>query len=731
MERNKYGSEANLEELRSQLAARLAVLPLAGALLLGAWLSKRGTAVSFPMYGLQTMLLGSGFGVWALTRSRPLLARQTLVWGLITGLVAALWLFRSPDLPLLGTLVVFACGLVVSGGEYVAAVLITGTSVWLVHTEGRTYQVVHLLFGLSAAAVLASLTKHTLYTALGWAWTMQERADSLLEDARDRQGQLASALKSVDTSNNILRRTQRELITARREAEQARRVKEQFAANVSHELRTPLNLILGFSEIMSLSPEVYGDVAWPPSLRMDINQIYRSSRHLLEMIDDVLDLSRFEFGGFALNKEPTQLKPLLEETVQIARDLFRGRPVRLETEIDEGLPVLEIDRIRIRQVLLNLLANAARFTEEGSVRVEVAECGGEVLFAVRDTGPGIPADKVEHLFDEFYQVDRSLRRTHGGFGLGLAISKRFVEAHDGRIWVETEGGKGSTFTFALPVPDAHVPTAHLEWKARPAPPAGNTCPTILVVEPDSAVVDLINRHLDHYKVIQVEQASELPPAIALHHPHAVVRNIPPGNSPPPGLDYEAWLNSPVPLIECSLPSQTWLVQDLEIAACLTKPVTADQLLREINRLESIHDILVVDDDHGFCRLVERMLATSTHDFSVRRAYDGKSGLRELRARRPDLLLLDLIMPDTDGFQVIEEIHCDPNLQDLPIVLLTATSVAEDALAQRGNQFVIRRCDGLQPMEILRCLKATLGVVKPSYDERSIPEDIPASRPMPS
>jgi signal transduction histidine kinase len=260
---------------------------------------------------------------------------------------------------------VFVSAMVVSGGELVTAGLIGASAAALVMRLDRPYPLPALTLALALAAVLAWLIVNTLYMALAWAWTMQKRADESLELARDHQGELARTLKALDNSNIILRRTQRELISARQQAEAARGMKEQFAANVSHELRTPLNLILGFSEIMSLSPEVYGSMQWPPTLKQDINQVYRSARHLLGLIDDVLDLSRFEIAGFTLNKTRVALTPLLADTVEMARDLFHDRPVRLESAIAGDLPAVEVDAIRIRQVLLNLLTNAARFTEAG------------------------------------------------------------------------------------------------------------------------------------------------------------------------------------------------------------------------------------------------------------------------------------------------------------------------------------------------------------------------------
>jgi len=728
----EYGSAVNLRELRGQLADRVALtlMGVGGLLILFTWpLVSFSTAGWIPatVVPLAMLLVGLGLIVRLLVNTRPALARQLLVWGLTAGLLGAMWLSLEPWIPFLGLMLSSIGAMLISGGEFVTASLIGLLALGLTLSGVRTYPLPSLFIALTLGVALAWQTVRTLYTVLGWAWTMQQRADHLLELARDRQGELGSTLKSLDISNALLRRTQRELIAARKQAEEARLMKEQFAANVSHELRTPLNIIMGFSEVMYLTPEVYGDLDWPSTLRRDVYQIYNSSRHLLKMIDDVLELSRFEMVGFTLQKEHMSLEPLLRDTVDIAEKLFRGRPICLEVDVTQDLPTLEIDVTRIRQVLLNLLNNAARFTEEGTVRVKVWRADGEVRVTVSDTGPGIPADELPHLFEEFYQVDRSMHRRHGGVGLGLAISKHFVEAHDGRIWVESEEGVGSTFTFVLPIPGECVPFSRLRVDRPLEPPEIDVRPPILVLDPDPAVATMIDRHLGEYEVVRIEEVGRLAEAIALHHPRAVVWNVPPrewndATSVNMRIGAHGTLSVPVPFIECSLPSQAWLADDLAVLACLTKPITAGQLLREIERLENVHDVLVVDDDRDFCRLVERMLEASGRDLDVRRAYGGEDALLALRARRADLVLLDLIMPTVDGFQVLEEMRRQPDLADVPVVLVTATSYAEDALARCGaQQITIHRPDGLSPAEVLRCLRAAIGVLEPRYDERSMPE----------
>jgi len=711
------GPMMNLDELRSQLAGRVALLPVIGAIILGVQLSGLRREVSLAAVAVMVGFLALSGGAALLMRNHPRWARHWVAWGLTAVLLAAMWWNPASWLPFAGLPLVFVNAMILSGGELVTASLIGITAAWLVDRQAHAYPLSELLLALILATVLAWLIVRTLYTALEWAWTMQRQADETLELARDRQGELARALKALDNNYIVLRRTQRELVAARKQAEEAQLMKEQFAANVSHELRTPLNIILGFSEVMSLSSEVYGDVHWPPVLKQDINQIYRSARHLLDLIDDVLDLSRFEISGFVLNKELVALTPHLRETIAMAGDLFQGRPVRLEADIPEDLPMLEIDPIRIRQILLNLLANAARFTERGAVRVSARHDARAVSISVADMGPGIPADKLPFLFDEFYQADRSLSRQHGGAGLGLAISKHFVEAHNGRIWVESELGRGSTFSFTLPLADA----AAGRLLAQPAPLAAEANaahPLILVVDPDATVTAMIDRHLAGYSAVQVVTPELLPEQILLHHPQAVIVNIAPGQEDLPALAVPA----SVPMIACSLPSQAWVADNLKVAACLIKPITSELLLAAVRRYDAAHEILVVDDDRGFCRLVERMLQASD-DYTVRRAYDGESGLAALRQQPPDLLLLDLIMPDVDGFTILAAMREDARLAAIPVIVLTATSLAEDALSQCRGEMVIRRPEGLRPAEVLRCLEAVVGVLEPRYDERALPEGV--------
>jgi len=704
------GRAANLEELRGMLAGRIALaLMVAGGIgALQTLPRAHFPALTFVMW---SAFLTLGVLGWHVNRLLPVVARHLLIGGSTALLLAGMVIFPVDWLPLFGLLIITFGAMLVSGAEVASALAVIGCMAWLTLSGRRSYDLLDLTAGLVLGTVLARLVVFTFNEALQWAWNMQERADDLLEQTRSHRGELSRALKSMQLAYDLQSRTQQELIFARKQAVEARRVKERFAANVSHELRTPLNLIMGFSELIALLPEVYGPMDWPPALRHDVQQIHRSSSHLLAMIDDILDLSRFEIVGLILRKEATDLADLVRNTVEITHELFRDHPVSLEVEIEPGLPALEVDRTRIRQVLLNLLNNAHRFTERGCVKVRAERRSGEVIISVSDTGPGISEDKLEFLFDEFYQVDISLRRDHGGSGLGLAICKRFVEAHEGRIWVESRPGAGSTFAFALPIPEECVSTAYLRDEDYRADPFQRPAySAVLVVDPDPAIGALVRRRLSEYEVIQVRDERQLEAEVSARHPRAVIYNMAPGQTDAGA----ACALRGMPLLECSLPSPAWMARDLAVMACLTKPVRQAELLGQLERLRATR-ILIVDDDREFVQLVKRMLAASGQSFRVRHAYNGARGLAVLREERPDVLLLDLMMPEMDGFEMLAAMREDPELASLPVVLLTATTYSEDLMSQRAGVLTVKCADGLQPAEVLRCLKAIIDELEPRYE----------------
>jgi len=699
--------QLNLQDLRGQLTVRLAIMLLAVAQLL---ILVYDSPVAFPLdivlFWLSLTLLG--LAIIRLRETQRTLIRHLFVWGTAVNLVVAMFLFPYSWIPYVGIVLVFSNSMLVHSSEFPTAVMVSITAIYLDQKGIRTYDLGVLIALLIISVTIAALSVRNLYTTLDWLWHMHRHSRDLLTTTRNQQAELHSMIKSLRIANDLRERNEYELMVAHKEAESAKRLKEQFAANISHELRTPLSIILGFSEVMYLSPEVYGEVDLPPTLLRDIAQIYRNSNHLLGMIDDILDLSRFEIVGFTLKKEPTHLPTLLNEAAAIVQNLFeQSGNVRLNVAIAPDLPEVVVDQTRVRQVLLNLLNNAHRFTQQGVVTLSAKQGDGVVIIEVRDTGPGIPADKIDAIFTEFYQMDHSLSRGYGGAGLGLTICQRLVKAHDGHIWVESEEGVGTTFSFTLPMKEPLALQPHSYRSVSREAGDGAMLPTLLFVESDPYVVRMVTRHLTAYKVVAVADPAELTEQEKRYRPFAILYNLRPDQEQ----DVSLTTAVSVPIIECSLPSQSWMASSLGAVAAMTKPIDFEQLRAEINRVGDVANILVIDDNPGMCQLIERSLGAENGRYTIRIAYDGNAGLRAMEQQRPDFIILDL-MPEMDGIEVVQQIKADPALATVPILLLTATTYIEETLAQYGNQVKIVQADPWHPAKTLRFLETALSILNP-------------------
>jgi signal transduction histidine kinase len=588
-------------------------------------------------------------------------ARYAFVFSLYFVVLSAMLLFPAPWMAFL----IFPVLLI-------GALLMSNTVIWgaigflmmtaLLNLFGHQYPLDGLSFLLALMIAVTQTAISTFNIALQWYSSMHNRANRLLEETRERRSEVVQTLKSLETAYANQNRLQQQLVYARQQAEQARRMKELFASNISHELRTPLNLIMGFSQIMYHTPEVYGEIVFPPTLNRDIYQIYNSSRHLIEMIDDVLDLSHIEVSQFAMKLETTEMSSFLADTVSIIRNLFRDSELHFWVDVPHSLPQMPIDRTRIRQVLINLITNARRFTKEGSVTLRVEQAQGFLEFSIIDTGIGIAKEQQQAIFSEFYQVDYSLSRLHGGAGLGLPIAKRFVEAHGGMIRLESELGKGSVFRFTLPLPQSQVPeisAAHLETSEM-LPPA-----TVILLDPDPNLARLLGRFLPNYELLSAKDAKTIPALVEEHGADMVVWNR-------KNDEANAIPDLSVPLLLCSLPSSLWLVQALGVAAAEVKPIRPETILSYLQAYPSARRIILVDDDLGFVQLIQRIIESSNGQYQIQRAYDGEQALELIRENPPDLMFLDLEMPEMDGFALLEKIHTEEGMSQFPIVILTAT-----------------------------------------------------------
>jgi CheY-like chemotaxis protein len=447
----------------------------------------------------------------------------------------------------------------------------------------------------------------------------------------------------------------------------------------------------------------------------------------------VLDLSQVEAGRLGLVKERVALTTIVEEAVGVVERLFQGKGLSISVELPPDLPEIYADRTRIRQVLINLLSNAARFTDVGGATVTAVVEGSDLRVSVIDTGIGIPAPDLPRVFEEFHQLDGSLRRRVGGFGLGLAICKQFVELHGGSIWVESEVGNGTCFHFTLPlIGNVVAGRSPEDWQlwdrvvaSRPA-----ALPRVAVSTADAKIAHLFERYLDGY---QVETEGQ--------HPSRKTRSE---SAPPisarivvcPSLELAlSWLDTQstherLPTITCVLRTRSQAAQTNDAFLTLNKPISQQQVSDALARLpEMPRSILVVDDDPDMLRLLGRMVRSVRRRCQVWLAGGGEEAIAILRSKRPEVIFLDLVMPGVDGFAVLAEIQANERLRGLPVVLITASEDQADSLT--SSLVGVTLGTGLSVDQVMRCVRANLDALlrKERRDDSvpsTAPDDAPAS-----
>ncbi len=679
---------------------------------------------------LQTLL--AIWGAHRLARRRLRLAVGVYLASLTTTVTVIVLLFRTQAVLYLYTLLVpvsFVLGNPQLGWimALVGAVLIRFSQGgkwpgWLVQSFGP-------LSLLLLTALTSWLSSRRLFTALEWALSMAREARKHAEEARRRRAEVKRILRSLDEAYTRLERVNEALMLAQESAERAYRFKSEFVASVSHELRTPLNLITGFSEMIVTAPESYGGVPLPKEYRGDIMAIYRSARHLSDLIDDVLDLSRIEAGRMPLIKEEADLCQVVEEAAGMVRGLAEARGLKLELDLPDSLPPLPLDRTRIRQVLLNLLTNATRFTDTGGIKVKARIEQGEVRVTVEDTGRGISPERIARAFEAFSQLEDNQARE--GSGLGLAVSKRFVEMHGGRMWIESELGRGTAvhFTLPLPAPGAQVQYARVVSTAQAR--ASDTCPPVLVLHDDERVLSLLNRYVQGYRfrlATSLEQAST---AIRELYPAAVIVDDDWARCHS-DLGQALCLPPEIPLIICPLPSMHRLGLYLGASDYLPKPVTREALEDALARLSTPPGtVLVVDDNPHVVRLLARMLKVINPSLRVLEAFGGEEGLEILRSERPDVMLLDLVMPEMNGYELLEAMKGNGTEVKTKTIIVSVRSIEQEAAPLTG-EVRLTRATGLSLTEIIETLRALLStltraaVVAPS-SEIAPPEAQPVAQ----
>jgi len=461
---------------------------------------------------------------------------------------------------------------------------------------------------------------------------------------------------------------------ARAEAEQANRLKSEFLANMSHELRTPLNSIINFAYLLSMGSE--GPLN--PDQEDLINRIAEAGRHLLNLINDFLDLAKIEAGRLELYIEEVHLPPLIDDVLSTAAGLLRGKPVELRCEIAQPLPSVRADRTRIRQVLLNLLSNAAKFTESGHITLRASAGNGWVTLSVADSGIGMAPEDIPRAFADFVQLDGGLARRAGGTGLGLPISKRFVEMHGGRIWAESQPGRGSTFYFTLPCFEASSTPAETPPPAEQPDTSQTSPPCVLIIDDDPQACEMVASQLTHgYNVLALNDSRCAVEKVRQIRPDVVVLDVmmphQDGWEVLKTLKSDAETQS-VPVVICSVLRETSLAMSLGASDYLVKPVTPQDVQRVMSRYAPAGGrILAVDDDPNALDILQRLLGGAA--YQVIAAQNGQAGLQAARRQLPDVIVLDLIMPDLSGFDVLAELRQDEKLADVPVVIVTAKDLS--------------------------------------------------------
>ena len=601
-------------------------------------------------------------------------------------------------------LVVIVAGMLVGPGTLGLVSLASIGLVFLVGLQAGTplADLLNPTVVISLTGLMTWLSARRLFTALAWALTMTHESQKNLREARERRAELLRVLKNLDEAYVRLEWANEALIFAREATQKAYRFKAEFVANVSHELRTPLNLIVGFSEMMATAPESYKGASLPSEYRGDVLAIYRSARHLSDLIDDVLDLSKIEAGRLPLHREPTDLEAIIREAVDMVRGLAESKALRLDVAIRAGPPVLYLDRTRIRQVLLNLLTNAVRFTDSGGIRIQVGTEDALTTVAVVDSGRGIAPERLSQAFETFSQLQDDQARE--GNGLGLALSKKFIELHGGTMWIDSTPGLGTVVSFTLPSNLADLGLARLSVAT--LPPERGELPHVVVLHDDPRILSVLQRYVEGYRFACSATLDDAVTLVRETAPSAVIVDADGSDGPTPLSE----LRARVPLLTCRLPSLSRLGLLLGAADYLVKPISRDELLAALGRLpRAPRTVLLIDDDPEFVRLLSRVLTASDPSLRLLEASSGPEGLDIARSQRPDLVLLDLRMPGLSGREVLAELRHGKAFGQPDVIVMSACDLDEEA-EPIGGELRLSYPAGFSLTQLSQCLQALLGVV---------------------
>src|SRR5262245_18471339 len=543
----------------------------------------------------------------------------------------------------------------------------------------------------------------------------------------DELGEMSRALGVFRDNAREIETARDQAIAARAEAEAASRAKSTFLANMSHELRTPLNAIIGYSEILAEDATDRGD----EQSVGDLKKIQSAGKHLLGLINSVLDLSKIEAGRMDVYLEPVNLTQLVDEVRTMVQPLIEKNGNRLVVDCPPDIGMMRTDLTKIKQSLINLLSNAAKFTEQGEVGLVVARQAGpegrfHVVFKVSDSGIGMTDEQMGRLFEAFAQADSSTTRNFGGTGLGLAITRRFATLLGGTINVTSKPGVGSIFTLDLPDHPLSAAVAAPQFKA-PAAGADGTGLTVLLVDDDPAVHDVLTPTLTRngYRVIHARDGAEALATLRKTPPDVVTLDV-----MMPNVDGWSVLSemksdhtlAHIPVIMLTIVDDRNLGWSLGASEYMTKPIDRERLVALVRRFTgrgAETTVLIVDDDAEVRNLISTTLRNT--GLKTAEAVNGRAALDWLGDNSlPDLVLLDLMMPEMDGFQFLERLRDHPARVDVPVVVLTAKDLTAEERAYLAERTVLVLGKSAQPITSLGTALAAIARQRQAAEKIAAP-----------
>jgi signal transduction histidine kinase/DNA-binding response OmpR family regulator len=560
--------------------------------------------------------------------------------------------------------------------------------------------VLSLVVALILSARLQRLISEPVLKLSDTARFVSEKKDYGVRAEKQSQDEVGVLIDSFNEMLIQIQKRDTELQEARVAAERANQAKSNFLSFMSHELRTPLTAIIGFSEMLVSDVEAEGHKEWAEDLR----RVHDSGKYLLELINDILDISKIEAGKMELHLDTFNLPALIRDLKDVMRPLLERKSNQLVIECSEDTGIMQADRIKVRQCLLNLLSNASKFTEHGTVTLSssrVPRSGSDwFIFRVADTGIGMTTEQLGKLFRAFTQGDDSTSRRYGGTGLGLALTKKFCQIMGGEISVTSEPGKGSIFTIELPAVAPRQPGGAVTVTPVGASPQRSSSGSILIIDDDAAVHQLLADALrtEGYKLEFAKSGAEGLRLARELRPAVITLDV-----LMPEMDGWVVLSllkddpelAAIPVIMLTVRADQDFGFAMGVADYLQKPIDRERLIRVLkryHRLQPSNHVLVVEDDPTMREMLCSMLGNK--EWTVAEAENGLAALQSVTRCPPSLILLDLRMPVMDGFEMIAELHKHEDWRKIPVVVISAKelTVAERERLHGHVQKILQKGD---------------------------------------